>query len=372
MQVKTHLDQWDWRWRVPFDGELDELLLSAERDIRRDGYSAQATVLSELREHAHRHASLGGLLAALEEEQSPEKRGALIDAAENITLNGTPQFLYLSMERRILEIARNGNEASRLHGLLQGTKSRPWREPHTDALAIVFGDRLRDVMTAGRRVREAAAPSTPLGSTIPRDGVEEAVARFCAKHPELRPRIPDFALAVRDRPGFAAYWPCELAGLSTDRLDISANSDSLRSAVFTQTLAHEIAGHGVYYEGVRRAAPAFVDHGALALTEGWATFAEWRLPELPGPDKARLAWLDLLGADQEEIRTQVPRLVQAQGYSDSQVEVALVTWMQMPAFQASYLLGGLWFVMRAGTFDEGLALLDNIMEQPVGDFLGIY
>lgn len=49
-----------------------------------------------------------------------------------------------------------------------------------------------------------------------------------------------------------------------------------------------------------------------------------------------------------------------------------MSWTQLPAFQASYLLGGLWFSERAATFAEGLELLAEILAQPVGDFLSLY
>ncbi len=44
----------------------------------------------------------------------------------------------------------------------------------------------------------------------------------------------------------------------------------------------------------------------------------------------------------------------------------------MPAYQMSYLMGGLWFASRADTFEDGLAAIDSLVRQPVGDFLGIY
>lgn len=372
MLVVTRLDRWDWRWRTPFDDELDQLIRHVEQDLRFAGYSEHGAVLADLRRHAYRYASLGGLLAALEEEKKPDVRHTLIAAARDVELNGIPSFLATVLERRIQEVAIEPDETNALLALLRVASSRPWREPHIDALEIVFGGNLCDVISVGRRLRETSPPQTPLGPRILRGDIERVVRRFQDEHPRLRTLTSDFAVNVREGAGFAAYWPRELSGQPADQLEVSVNSDSLRSVALTQTLAHELAGHGVFYEALRRRSPVFADQGALALVEGWATFAEWRLPGLLGPDGVRLAWLDLLGASDDGVAALVPKLVRAQGYSSAQVESALLAWTQLPAYQTSYLMGGLWFVGRASTFDEGLAVLDGILGQPVGDFLGIY
>ncbi len=372
MLVATQLEQWDWRWRVPFDHEIDRLIGRAEQELRVGGYPAQGQVLADLRRHAHSFASLGGLLAALEEEEMPVRRHALIAAASDVELNGIPSFLEAPLERRIEGVATDAQEAQDLLALLRMATSRSWREPHTDALEIVFGQRLSEVIRVGRRLRAESAPPIALGPSILREDVEGVVQRFRGEHPSLQALVSHFSVGVNGGAGFGAYWPRELTGESADRLEMSANPDSLRSVSLLQTLAHEIAGHGVFYQALRRSTPVFVDQGALALIEGWATFAEWRLPGLAGPDAARLAWLDLLGANADQVRLLVPRLVRAEGYSSTQIESALLAWTQLPAYQMSYLMGGLWFVDQAGNFEDGLTVLQRVVEQPVGDFLGIY
>jgi hypothetical protein len=372
VSAAAYLHDWDWRWRAPFDTAVDAQVVSAVEHLQRAGFPRHAATLEDLRAHAHEVASVGGLLAALDEEDNAARRAAMLTRAESTELNGVPQFIVDTITRRIDARQASSQESEVLRTLLARAARTSWRDPHEGALEIVFGAELKNLLTFGSRLRESAPSPRPLGRALGSSSVPPLVESFRANHSELSPWLGRFATTVVPGNGFAAYWPKELCGTDRDELRIEANADSLRSDVFQETLAHELGGHGVFYELLRRRSPGFVDHGALALVEGWATFAEWRLPGLPGPDRARLAWLDMLGAGEAQLLSTVPSLVRAQGYSESQAETALLNWTQLPAYQASYLLGGLWFAARAETFQDGLELLRHICLQPVGDFLRLY
>lgn len=365
------LSQWDWRWRLPFDEALDDEVSLAAHHLRDIGDRQHASILIALRAHAHQAASLGGLLSSLGEEPDAEKRSELIAAAQDCALNGVPAGVSRALERQITRVAENSSERTNLLRLLRSAEPRPWNEPHSAALELVFGESLGAVVAFGQRLRRTAGPPLPLGDRLDARDAPRLVEDFVRDHADLSDLLAEFSTDVVAGRGFAAYWPREFDGSVGDRLEIEANADSLRSVPLRQTLAHELAGHGVFYEALRRASPAFIDHGGLALVEGWATFAEWHLSS-PGPDGVRLGLLDLLGAGEDEVLERIPQLVRAQGYSAQQVDDALVSWTQLPAFQASYLLGGLWFSERAATFAEGLELLAEILAQPVGDFLSLY
>lgn len=372
MLLARQLGDWDWRWRAPFDSDVGRDVQAAADELERQGHVAHASTLRDLHSEAYRTASLGGLLTSLEDQPDPERRQAMLDAAGDVALNGVPSFMANVLERRIAQMAANVGEQSDLLALLRSATRRDWVEPHSESLRIVFGDDLAGVIRHAHELRDLVRPDEPMSGRVSADEVPEVLAAFQRKHPRLGELLARFRLDVVSAEGFGAYWPAELTDDTRDRLEISANDDSLGRTTLEQTLAHEVAGHGVFYEALRRAQPTFVDHGALALIEGWATFAEWRLPGMRGPDAARLAWVDLIGAGEEDVGRRVPEFVAAQGYSEEQVEAALFSWTQLPAFQLSYMLGGLWFARRASTFADGVEMLYAILREPVGDFLRLY
>lgn len=372
MLVARELTAWDWRWRAPFDLELSQQIRSAATDLATCGFTQQAEIMSHLLDHACRYASLGGLIESLAEEHDAKRRHELIERAADRRLNGIPSYLQTAMDKKIEEVAVDDAERRALSALRRDRSGQPWREPHTGALQLVFGTRLPNLLEVGRRLRPASGIDVDLGRALRPKDLQETIDSFLSSHPALDPLVPRFSVRIAQATGFGAYWPQELTGASEDKLEVWANADSLRPVALRQTLAHEIAGHGVYYGLLRRKQPSFVDHGALALVEGWATFAEWMLPGMSGPGGARMAWLDLVGAAEDTVRDEIPRIVRAQGYSMQQAESALLMWTQLPAYQLSYQLGALWFLDRASSFAEGLEVLEAIATKPVGDFLATY
>jgi hypothetical protein len=372
MPTISSLQTWDWRWRAPFDEAVDAQVRSGIDQLQQLGYLPHAQLLAALREHAHDVASIGGLLASLEEEDDPLRREAILTKASALELNGVPAFLAEGAFRRIEARGTSPHEVEVLQSVLSRALRSSWKDPHSGALEIVFGDDLAHVVGFGQRLRRKVGEARGFGRRVDPSEVPRLVEEFLGARPELSGRLAAFDTSVAPGQGFGAYWPKELRGRSRDELAIDANPDSLRSLVLQETLAHELGGHGVFYELIRRTTPPFVDHGALALIEGWATFAEWCLPGMPGPDETRLRFLDVIGAEPEDLRSAIPSIVRAQGYSTSQAETALFNWTQLPAYQLSYLLGGLWFAVQADTFEKGLEFLRRIMAQPVGDFLTLY
>src|SRR5690606_3808951 len=181
--------------------------------------------------------------------------------------------------------------------------------------------------------------------------------------------LPRFELEITSGDGFGEYWPVELRAEPQDALRLFRNPDARWQGVLHLTLIHEVLGHALFYEFLRRARSPWCDHGAVALIEGWATWAEWRLhPARIGPDQATLSWLELLDVSAGDAEGAVRQVTRRQGYSEARALRSLVSFSQFPAYQLSYVLGALWFDLRA----EGRAGPDVLFEldgEPLGDFL---
>jgi hypothetical protein len=362
---------WDWRWRAPFDPDLANLVRNASLFLAAQEFSAHARVISELLDHALTVASWGGLLSSLEEESNPEARRSMLDVAETIGLNGLPRFLERAALERAQGVASCETELTRLRKLLRVALAARWREPHVAALEIAFGSQLTELVHEGREGRDVARATRP-GQAIRTDQVLAEVQQFVDRASTLRPLLAEFSTELRPGEAFGAYWPREMTHSEVDRLDIYANPDSLRANTLEATIAHELAGHGVFYEELRRKPPIFFDHGALGFVEGWATFAEWTFATIPAKTPHWTPLLSLLGADADAARQRMPEIVRSQGMSDAMIEPALFSWTQLPAYQASYSLGALWFSQRAATFDDGVRLLSQTLGGPAGDFFGLW
>jgi hypothetical protein len=159
--------------------------------------------------------------------------------------------------------------------------------------------------------------------------------------------IPNFEIVLNEGPGFAEYWPAELSGPTSNQLIVFDNPDQLRVGTLQTTLAHEVLGHGVFYEAESSYAPPFFDNGAMCLIEGWATWCEWNASATPHGEYFRSARLfglrHFYEEDVDKLLQSIPDDIRKLGYSDAAATSGLMYFFQYPGFSLSYTLGALWF-----------------------------
>lgn len=365
------LQTWDWRFRVAFEPELETAVREAARVLEPISPRSWVRAFLQLLDVCASTVWLGSLLEALDADRDPNKALAAIQVAESKLLGGmSPAVVHLAsaqIERTASWLPDTG--VRRVRDLLRRAAVMPWVNPNRQIAEIVFGDRLSEVLARGDQLRSQVTSRHSLGPEISASDFEGEVSSFLRRLRAREDRIPAFDVEIESGDGFGEYWPAELRTHGSDKLVINRNADNYRLDTLQHTLTHEVLGHGTYYRFLRGTRSPWVDHGALALIEGWATWCEWRLhPEPRGPDGATLAWIDLLDADASEVEPRVTMLVRAQGFSEARVATALFAFSQFPAYQLSYLLGALWFDIRA----EGRSSLEVLYEldgRPLGDFL---
>jgi len=147
---------------------------------------------------------------------------------------------------------------------------------------------------------------------------------------------------------FAEYWPSMITG-SQNELVLGLKLLESDCSDVVGTLVHEIAGHACFYELASTGYFSFVDHGAICLIEGWATWCEWSSPFADNEYRKKIKriaskGLDLAGVSNgDDARDRIHRLVCASGFNGESFDQALLSFFQYPGYSASYYAGAAWF-----------------------------
>jgi hypothetical protein len=347
------ITEWDWRYRVGFDEELRRhikelanLCLAEERDV-----------IHELLDYFSQIISIDCLI-----ESILDGRNELLDldfVSLEKGLLPLPSPCAHLVERKFNLVAKKYPEhTSGLRSALDTALSVDIVASPLEPLRIVFGDQLDFLIRYGQaQSLEVPYPNIANGRIL--SNVSSAVQEFLcevANNEKLieslgRFTLPQCIIRVEKGPGFAEYWPWFLNSRHhKNELIIYENSDSLREDQLIPTLNHELfPGHAFFYQQIEHLNPKFIDHGALALVEGWATWAEWHgiHEEFSTQARAfRLRTLPFIKLSQIADSLHITQSLQNEGYSNQTAIDGCLQFFQYPAMGASYTLGALWFENR--------------------------
>lgn len=354
---------WDWRFRVSFDAPLREHLFEGADILGRNfepGYSERFRDLVEIASERLLFLPLLGALEGAEAETSM----AFLDVAENAQPSGLPAPLIGLLQERMDRVSLDLNVKARADALLAREAETVWSNPSRTYLEITFGAGFDDLVAFARD--QPPRREQPKGSKVKAATVSNLAEGAISELREENHDLPEIELQICEEPGYGEYWPYELRGGADNRdlLRLNVNDYSALSETVVQTLAHELQGHAVFYQRVRELAPKWIDHGALSLVEGWATSEEWQRAENGPPPLGEWFWR--VDADSDELMKRLPEQWSAKGLSAARIESLLLEFFQYPAYQLSYVTGGLWFLKRSTVGASGLDFLES---EPVGDFL---
>lgn len=369
--LSTTITEWDWTYRVGYDGELAQRIAAAADQIC---WPAESALLRAKLDWARAFVSLDRLLEALETGEITPDAVANVDPEKLLHL---PQSVADDASKRISIIAKKIGHKPELNQLLRAAVAAPYRPLTRPMLSQVFGNGLdKLLLDAAEAEAFPRDESIKLSRFEARDFVEDFVER--AKRDRSTRCIFSNATLQIDytdcESGFAEYWPRELiAPQQSDLLVIHLNAQSLDLHALEATLYHEIFGHGSFYYALRTLQPPLVDHGALVLVEGWATAIEWHYssPQYAKWTRARrLRSVQNIDAAEDDLILQIERAV-ADDNDERNRERRIIEAFQYPGLSMSYAIGGLWFEQLPGYPD--LTALSNFLGfRPWGDFMATW
>lgn len=371
MNSRVVIKSWDWHYRVGFDTTLAQ-----EIKLVADGLGAttERHILLEQLDVFSSMVSISALCDALEE--TPDRFQELLAGINTQRLLYVPPLLTPALKERIEQLpTRLDSEKIELAGLLDIASTLRFRNYNKEIFGPVFGAELNDLTSRGLGVM----PSAPEDTLIERNDLKTRVNsllgflldRYHIQATLGEAPVPEFDVVFREGSGFAEYWPAELLGTESNQLIVYENPDQLRLGTLQTTLAHEVLGHGVFYDAESRYSLPFLDHGAMCLIEGWATWCEWNASATPHGKYFRSARLyglrHFYEEDVENLLVNIPNDIRKLGYSDGAVSSGLMYVFQYPGFSLSYTLGALWFEKKFQS-SSPIEFLKTLNGRPWGDF----
>lgn len=371
MADRIIIDCWDWHYRIAFDKNLEHSITSSSLLLdskERKSLLDVVAVFSSM-------VSLSALCDAICE--TPERANEFLDAIDAQLLLHAPEPIAALLERKIKELQKiSPSVTSTLLDLLSIAKAKSFRSWHSDIFEPVFGqEEYQTLLTRRQFIPPSNLKDEGIAPVELTNSVKQLLNQLTdPAHIDSvigRVAAPSFEISIENGSGFAEYWPTSLSKAPRNRLVVFNNVEQLRLNILKTTLAHEVLGHGIFYEVEQCTAPPYMDHGAMCLVEGWATWCEWHASATTAGLYSRasrlygLRWLDQ--TDSNEICQGIVEDTLKLGYAREAADWALLYFFQYPGFSASYTLGALWFENR---FKDILPadFLQTLQSRAWGDF----
>ena len=349
---------WDWRHRIGFDISLRANV----RDIASRALEDEKRIISELIDFFSCYVSIDNLLNSI--LSGDLEQVECLEAVEPSSILAIPKCLEKNTLEKLRKTERIvGEKLPILEDLVKHSlKSSLVVDPER-AMGIVFGEKLNELIAYGKSELQRAKEisrcediSKNSNKSSKEDAPRAAIMKYMRRIKESKKlmdwlgeiEVPSFDVTVMKGSGFAEYWPWFLTeDRTTNELILYENSDSVRKDQLYPTLNHELyPGHAYFYHQLEEICPRFVDHGAYALVEGWATWAEWNGIEEGYCAQSRLFRLEglcTLKYDSIDDAEKLVSFIQSHGYSELNAMEGCLQFYQYPALGLSYTLGALWF-----------------------------
>ena len=274
------MNVWDWKFRIFFDDSIKEKLCQWKKTLA----PAEAKVYDDIQHFYLSFYSFGVLWDLINE--APDKASDYIRKAdENKSLIiKTPEVLVRYYRKEIkLKYGNSEFGQSLLDILVFSMNGREISKDYWHMVSQLYGISYDDLIS-----KFACDDFDHQFWNVPRqkvivgnckslfDEIYDAVS--C--DPKLNNKfgcsaIQDFGTQIIDGNGYGEWWDREISDTGRDELVLYTNDNQVKCDDYKYTIIHETyPGHGHFYNYVR-AQNDCMDHGAMSLVEGWATYCEW-------------------------------------------------------------------------------------------------
>ena len=271
---------WDWKFRVFFDESIKEQLETWQKTLTFN----EVEIYNEICTFYCSFFSFGMLWDLIVEDNSKTDE-YLEKALLNKTLIiKTPYSLMRYYKKQIRESRLTVETKNNLMELLDFSKQgREIRGDYWDFVAKLFGNSFENM------IKNFSSQSFDHSFvSLPRQRIIEGNCKeiFENIYSEITfdavmqekfgvSAIRKFDTQIIDGNGYGEWWDREISDSGEDELVLYTNDNKVKSEDYRYTIIHETyPGHGHFYNSVR-AENDSMDHGAMSLIEGWATYCEW-------------------------------------------------------------------------------------------------
>lgn len=271
---------WDWKYRIFFDDGIKEKL----NDWLNSLAPNEVDIYNEIQSFYCSFFSFGILWDLIIEDNS--KADQYIDKAlkSKALIIKTPTHLMRFYKKQIRESELSAKTKNELAELLDfSEQGREIRFDYWDFIASLFGNSFE------KMIKDFASPSfDPSFINLPRQHIikgnckeifeniySEITSDIKMQEKFGASAIQKFDTQIIDGNGYGEWWDREISDSGEDELILYTNDNQAKSDDYRYTIIHETyPGHGHFYNSVR-AENKSMDHGAMSLIEGWATYCEW-------------------------------------------------------------------------------------------------
>lgn len=346
--MSNNILTWDWKYRIFFDEKLKliiENFIACLKGEERDRYI-------KIKNYYLGFYSISILIDAINSDPSraPEIIKRALDCKNQLIQ--TPFLLLPLLSEEIIALPINEEGKAQLNWLLKYSADQGSPINYVDACDLIFGDwfpAMRDEISKIDKLSKIDH-----GEKLTVENLTQLYTEFykeLVNNPLLKNKYGDCSIglydtSIEDGVGFAEWWDRELIDSTKDLLVLFTNPDSLNTNDLFYTIIHEMyPGHGHFYNNVTHT-HHLVDHGAMSIIEGWATFVEWNSIESEYAKNCRNNALYFLKenavSDMNERAAKNYQRKITQGYSEEEALRTTRYATQYIGFMEAYYYGAIW------------------------------
>lgn len=370
---------WDWKYKIFFDKKVQ---FQVEKFIA-GLQGEEKNIYNKIKDYYLSFYSLSILIDAIKND--PQKTQEFIDYAwvkKDIVIK-TPQILYQPLTNDIKKLGIPENSKSFINTLLTYSINYGQEINYIDVCGTFFGDSFSVMIDEVMKVKKPQKLNH--GEKLSAQNVADLYQIFykqLCKNVCLNDNFGSCAIIscgtkINNDVGYAEWWDRELLESKEDLLILHTNPESLNSNDLFYTIIHEMyPGHGHFYNTVTHS-DHLVDHGAMSIVEGWATYVEWNSIESDYAKTCRNNALFFLkgnaigNINERATRTYNQKI--EQGYRTIEALRTTRYATQYLGYLESYYYGAIWielFIKKNNI--KPRTFLSFLSKRNIGDFLAIW
>lgn len=374
-----NLKIWNWHYLIFFDTKILKQVDLFIKELT----TKEQEIYSYIREFYLSFYSISQLIDAFEGKPDNWHTFLKIANRNKDKLIVTPTLIIQGIEERIKTLPLECQSA--VYELLLVSKKAEYMPNFRHYCQVVFGTLYEEMESAfldsiiiseiehGEKISNTDDIISCVKQEIKRNEKDKSIVNKYGEN-----RHTDYDIEISNKEGYAEWWDRDLIEGNKDRLVIHSNSDSMFSNDLRYTLIHEVyPGHSYFYNSLAHNSNSKFDHGAVALIEGWATFAEWNTIPSRYISQIKQNCCEYLEQSfllkGEERAESIFNKKRELGYSNEESQRVVIYTMQYIGFLESYYLGALWFEIYFSKYRmKPKEFINKIKSRNIGDFFSIW